>query len=385
MNQECNNQRLAQESHEQQHQQLEQERNILNNDNNNITSSIELPNKMIMNTRPSVELNSLNDHNEFLRATTSLSSVSSSMLPSPSSKTATIRSIANDNTIHSSSSSSNSHAVKLVYGKPTNLGIHFQPGPYDCICGRGKVAFNHVGNKYFRSLIELARNSYLKAETKIQRSFVVSGVVDAVRAKGTGFVKQIKASGEWIEVGDHLAREKVGQSLRETLATKYKSSHKAKKYRRKETSTKVNQTLEEIIHTNTNISTIIQNMTRNVVTIGHTSTSSSATTRTRTSTTTLDDDFLLPDPYQEQQQQQQQQQSDEEIMKLFNESNSQILAFIKQDQPMVQRFQEAYVNSSKKKNSNGSGNDSSDNDDSNSDLGGIMMMEYESIPSSWME
>ena len=392
MNQECNNnqaqellvslsheqQEQQQKRREQQKQQLKQQRNIPNN-------------KMIMNTRPSVELNSFNDpHHEFLRATSL--SLSSSSSPSPSSslssKTTTTIGIVKNDIIHSSTSSSassNSAVEKLVYGKPTNLGLHFQPGPYDCICGRGKVAFNHVGNKYFRSLIELARNSYLKAETKIQRSSVVSNVVNAVRSKcggtgGAGFVKQNKLTGEWIEVGDHLAREKVGQSLRETLAIKYKSSHKAKKYRRKETSTKVNQTLEDIIHTNTNISTIIQYMTNKV---------------------TMESSDALPshpDQYQPQQQQQQQpqqqhqlQQSDEELVQLFNESNSQILFLLKQDQPMVQRFQEAYIQSGKNnrnRNSNNSSNDdSSDNNDDSGksdNIGGIMMMEYESIPSSWM-
>ena len=140
------------------------------------------------------------------------------------------------------------------------------------------------------------------------------------------------------------------------MATKYKSSHKAKKYRRKENSFKVNQTIEDIIHTNADISNILNDVTIKVT--GRPATRGQAT-------------------HQEQEDNHHQLPSDSELLRLFNESNRKILHYIKQDTPMVKRFQEAAS-----KMVHGSGNDDSSDNDSGSEL---VVMEYESIPSSWME
>jgi len=59
-------------------------------------------------------------------------------------------------------------------------------------------------------------------------------------------------TGAWREVGDHLAREKVGQTLRDSLHNKYSSSTKAKKRRRQAEKAKArtmsidSQTTEEL-------------------------------------------------------------------------------------------------------------------------------------------
>ena len=75
-------------------------------------------------------------------------------------------------------------------------------------------------------------NAYAEAETKLYKSLVVSSVVEWFRKaspNGGGFVKEL--NGVWYEVGDHLAREKVGQALRDKLHSQYKSSTKAKRRR----------------------------------------------------------------------------------------------------------------------------------------------------------
>ena len=64
------------------------------------------------------------------------------------------------------------------------------------ICARGKAAQNHPGNKFFRSVISKMHESYKQADTKLQRSIVVSEVVDMIRSKGMGFVKK-ESSGKW--------------------------------------------------------------------------------------------------------------------------------------------------------------------------------------------
>jgi hypothetical protein len=76
-------------------------------------------------------------------------------------------------------------------------------------------------------------DAYRKAKTKLDKSKVLSDVVEQVRLNSPrgGFVKQ-DAKGRWHEVGDFLAREKTSQAFRDALHENYKSSNVAKKKRR---------------------------------------------------------------------------------------------------------------------------------------------------------
>lgn len=82
---------------------------------------------------------------------------------------------------------------------------------YSVICARGKVARDHTGNRRFRLAIDMSLERYRKANSKLCRSLVVSDIVDSIRSASPngGFVRCDE--GQWIEVGDHIAREKVGQ------------------------------------------------------------------------------------------------------------------------------------------------------------------------------
>ena len=79
------------------------------------------------------------------------------------------------------------------------------------ICARGKLARDHTGNRRFRLAIDMSLERYRKAKSKLCRSIVVSDIVDSIRtaSPGGGFIKF--DDGQWYEVGDHIAREKVGQ------------------------------------------------------------------------------------------------------------------------------------------------------------------------------
>jgi hypothetical protein len=68
-----------------------------------------------------------------------------------------------------------------------------------------------------------------KADSKLVKSMVISSVVEWVRKLSLdgGFVKQ--CNGVWYEIGEYLAREKVGQALREKNHSQYKFSTKAKR------------------------------------------------------------------------------------------------------------------------------------------------------------
>ena len=142
------------------------------------------------------------------------------------------------------------------------LAFDFQPGPFDVICARGSYALRHEGNKRYRSLITEQLDVYSSARTKLDKSIIVSNIVHAVRGASPngGFVKQ--KAGVWIEVGDHLAREKIGQSFRDALHFKYKSSTKAKNHRRKRVRQDVAQQVEHFMTENASMASQFEQLTK---------------------------------------------------------------------------------------------------------------------------
>lgn len=116
----------------------------------------------------------------------------------------------------------------------TALPKDFTPGEQDVICGRGRKAFNHIGNERFRKLVESRLEEYSNASAKLEKSYILSDIVCEVRQRSPqgGFVKRDSSSGRWYEVGDFLAREKTSQAFRDALHDQYKSSNTAKKKRR---------------------------------------------------------------------------------------------------------------------------------------------------------
>jgi len=118
-------------------------------------------------------------------------------------------------------------------GGMRKLPSTFFPGPMDVICARGAAVYCHPGNRRYRNIIEINLKQYSEARSKAEKSRIVSTIVASIRRASPegGFVKE--EGGLWYEVGDHIAREKVGQSFRDSLHTMYKSSSKAKNSRSK--------------------------------------------------------------------------------------------------------------------------------------------------------
>ena len=105
-------------------------------------------------------------------------------------------------------------------GKNISLAAEFQPGGHHIICGRGKQAYNSIGNRRYRLLIALHMSRYLEAHTKLDKSLVVISIVDAIRTCNGGFVKRCNKTKRWIEIGDQSAREKVGHALRDAITAR---------------------------------------------------------------------------------------------------------------------------------------------------------------------
>ena len=125
-----------------------------------------------------------------------------------------------------------------------------------------------VGNKRFRILCELHEAVYVKANSKTAKSLIVMGIVDTIRESSCcgGFVKQVRTirlimevvawivdgrdthkaclivdsfqdpfTKEWFEVSEAVAREKVGQQIRENMNRKksgFKSASSAMRKRK---------------------------------------------------------------------------------------------------------------------------------------------------------
>ena len=101
---------------------------------------------------------------------------------------------------------------------PVGLPSNYEIGPNDVVCGRGKGSYNRPGNKKFRALVQEHVREYMKAKTKLDKSMVLSSIVERVRDQNGGrFVKR-RRNGEWYEIGDDQAREKVGHAIREAIA-----------------------------------------------------------------------------------------------------------------------------------------------------------------------
>jgi hypothetical protein len=152
----------------------------------------------------------------------------------------------------------------------TFLQEGFSPGDDDVICGRGKKCYSHIGNERFRQRVTKMLGVYSQAKSKLDKSNVLSAVVDQVRhaSPDGGFIKQAE-DGRWADVGDFLARvsfyraflnsssiqrislfsffaisqEKTSQAFRDALHEQYKSSTVAKKKRRQRESIRTSDKL----------------------------------------------------------------------------------------------------------------------------------------------
>ena len=84
---------------------------------------------------------------------------------------------------------------------------------------------------------------------------IVADIVHKIQSESPngGFVKPHGKNG-WIKVAEDLAHGKVGQSFRDLLQDKYKSSTAAKKRRRKEVNEKFGDDFDAIIQSNKDIS-----------------------------------------------------------------------------------------------------------------------------------
>ena len=155
------------------------------------------------------------------------------------------------------------------------LGPSFQPSNWDVICHNAKEYQDHseycarptaasfsllfimlirsvvstgippspfatVGNKRFKICIENHLGGYTKAPSRIAKSVIITNIVNSIRDSSTqpcgGFVRFDTSCGLWYEVGDKIARDKVGQALRNVktrIESQFQLTHHRRRRRRR--------------------------------------------------------------------------------------------------------------------------------------------------------
>jgi len=104
------------------------------------------------------------------------------------------------------------------------LPADYTPMSHDVICSRGADSYNHGGNVAFRKIVEAHIPEYSAAPSKLQKTIIVSGIIDRVRELGGLFIRYHDDEQQWYVVSDKLAREKAGQAIRATLRKQKPSS-----------------------------------------------------------------------------------------------------------------------------------------------------------------
>ena len=110
-----------------------------------------------------------------------------------------------------------SEASHLECRTPQNKGIatkkllpfDFKPSSYSVVIGRGKICTDAVGNRRLRVLASTFLDQYASCQTKVEKTEVVSQLVQIVRdsAHGGAFVKQI--NGRWWEMDGPTGKSRI--------------------------------------------------------------------------------------------------------------------------------------------------------------------------------
>ena len=211
--------------------------------------------------------------------------------------------------ITQTSSTKQDPIVMIVEGRKENechLPFDFCPGPNDVICSRGKSNWDHPGNQYFRKMINTATKKYSAATSKLEKSLIVSDIANSIHQRNGKFVKkETEGRTLWVEIDETFMREKIGQSLRNGLHDKYRSSTKAKIEKRARANETFYGNVDKVLQSNTSILRRIDEMTNEVQKNGR---------------------FL----------------SDFSVITLFSRANLHILETIKKDPSMHDRLSQYY-------------------------------------------
>lgn len=100
-----------------------------------------------------------------------------------------------------------------------------EPGPNDCLFGRGGGTNHHPGNKKYRKMVEEKKDKYLSSK-RLDKPLVAMEIINEWRSMDPPgrFLKQNEKTKLWSDVGDRKAREKTSQALREKTTVEQKET-----------------------------------------------------------------------------------------------------------------------------------------------------------------
>merc|ERR1712232_1255880 len=107
--------------------------------------------------------------------------------------------------------------------------VYVEPVDNDVLCGRDKSYNRHPGNKVFKAMIIAKAESYCATTTKQEKMDMTKLIVNTLKKDhGARFLKPVKFAsdsegpvgftGDWEEISDQLARDKVSHALRFTAS-----------------------------------------------------------------------------------------------------------------------------------------------------------------------
>lgn len=158
----------------------------------------------------------------------------------------------------------------------------------------------------YRELIAEATPKYSNTTNKLEKTLIVSEIVQTVHQRKGRFIKRKDKQGPWMQVDETFSREKIGQSLRDLLSSKYRSATSVKKRRRTESNDRFHGDVDRVVRSNRVVSCRMDELCRQIQCNGDTA-------------------------------------SEYTIMALFSRTNSDILETIKRDERMLNQFEHASV------------------------------------------
>jgi len=123
---------------------------------------------------------------------------------------------------------------KVQFADPVATCDDIVPGKRDILCGRDKQAFNHVGNKRFRAIVNMNRERYQKAKNRDEKTRITDEIIASIIEGQSRFLKYDPISRLWRDVSKEYAHEKVSHALRSAKDPKKRCSRKKRvTFRRK--------------------------------------------------------------------------------------------------------------------------------------------------------
>lgn len=105
----------------------------------------------------------------------------------------------------------------VTNGRIASVLDGFAPGKYDVLCNRSRRAFQHVGNRRFRIIVENHAAAFANLRMKAERSLMIQSILSIIENAHGKFVEK-NEEGKWGEVGLTKRKEKIGHALRAAVA-----------------------------------------------------------------------------------------------------------------------------------------------------------------------